>query len=273
VLVAGLWVVLLGTGLIIVTLVTLAMRWHGLLLIRRLRAAPRLTCAELARPGRLPRQALVRGTTAPGPAGTFTSPGHRVPCLWYRFAVTELAGGEPSAGDAFRPSATALARRAESGPVAVADHTGSVLLDVDLAINHVSGRGIIAELLDDGALPRAGLRWQARSGPAGSGSPLGNLERAGLLPARARGLVLRKTLLLREQVITAGQPVTVLARPRRRGGQVLLGGRGVLSSADPDAWLATLADDTRSSAALLKFLPIGAVVGAAGVVLIVLGAS
>jgi hypothetical protein len=74
VLVAGAWVVLLGTGLIIMAAVTLAMRWPSLLLIRRLRAAPRLTCAELTAIGQLPRQALVSGMTAPGPAGPSPRP-------------------------------------------------------------------------------------------------------------------------------------------------------------------------------------------------------
>ena len=54
-------------------------------------------------------------------------------------------------------------------------------------------------MLDEGALSLAH--------PADAGSPLGNLEWAGLLPARAHGLVLRKTLLLQEQFIPAGAVV------------------------------------------------------------------
>jgi hypothetical protein len=89
--------------------------------------------------------------------------------------------------------------------------------------------------------------------------------------ARAYGPVLRKPLLLQEQVITAGHPVTVLGRPRRTGGRVIIGRRGVLSAADPETWIATLAADTRSSAVLLRFFPIGAVVCSVGVVLILAG--
>jgi hypothetical protein len=263
VLVTGIWVVLLGTGLIIVALVVLAIRWQSLLLIRRLRGASRLTCAELTSTGRLPRRVLVSGVTAPGPAGILTSPAFRVSCLWYRFAVTELVAGESAPGGPFNRAANSLARRTEGGPVAVTDATGSVLLDVDLAIDHVSGKGIIAELLDEGALSRAH--------PGDAGSPLGNLERAGLLPGRARGLMLRKDLRLQEQFIVAGQRVTVLGRPRRQGGRVIIGRRGVLSAADPETWVATLAADTRSSAALLRFFPVGVVVGAVGVALIVAG--
>jgi hypothetical protein len=262
-LVAGIWVALLGTGLIIVASVVLAIRWQSLLLIRRLRGAPRLTCADLTAVGRLPRRVLVSGMTAPGPAGTLTSPGFRVPCLWYRFAVRQDIPGESASGDPFRDASASLARGNKGGPVAVADGTGSVLLDLDLAINHVSGRGIIAELLDEAAL--------SRSHRAEASSPLDNLDRAGLLPGRAHGLVLRKSLTLQEQFIPADRPVTVLGRPRRRGGQVIVGRRGVLSAADPETWVATLAADTRSSAALLRFFPIGAVVGAVGVVLIVIG--
>jgi hypothetical protein len=243
--------------------VVLAIRWQSLLLIRRLRDATRLTCAELTSADRLPRRVLVSGMTAPGPAGALTTPGFRVPCLWYRFAVTELIPGETAAVDVFGHASTALARHTEGGPVTVADRTGSVLLDVELAINHVSGKGIIAELLDEGALSRAHQ--------ADVGSPLGNLERAGLLPGRAHGLVLRKSLLLQEQFIPADRPVTVLGRLRRRGGQVIVGHRGVLSGADPETWVATLAADIRSSAILLRFFPIGAVVGAVGVVLILIG--
>jgi hypothetical protein len=83
--------------------------------------------------------------------------------------------------------------------------------------------------------------------------------------------VLRKPLLLQEQVITAGHPVTVLGRPRRTGGRVIIGRRGVLSAADPETWIATLAADTRPSAVLLRFFPIGAVVCSVGVVLILAG--
>jgi hypothetical protein len=263
VLVAGVWVVLLGTGLLIVALVVLAIRWHSLLLIRRLRGAARLTCGELAAAGQLPRQVLVSGVTAPGPGGTLTSPGFGVPCLWYRFAVTEPAQGETGTGDRFSDRSASIARGSGGGPVAVADGTGSVLFDVDLAISHVSGQPIVAELLDEGAL--------GRGHHAAAGSPLGNLERAGLLPGRAYGPVLRKALLLQEQFIPAGRPVTVLGRPRREGGRVVIGGRGVLSAAEPAAWAATLADDTRSSAALLRFFPIGAVVCSVGVALILAG--
>lgn len=60
-------------------------------------------------------------------------------------------------GDPFRDASTALARGTKGGPVAIADGTGSVLLDVDLAINHVSGKGIVAELLDEAGLSRG--RW------------------------------------------------------------------------------------------------------------------
>lgn len=66
--------VLLGTGLVIVAVVVLAIRWHSLLLIRRLPAAPRLTCAELSSAGRLPRRVLVSGRTVPGPAGPSSRP-------------------------------------------------------------------------------------------------------------------------------------------------------------------------------------------------------
>ena len=145
----------------------------------------------------------------------------------------------------------------------MAGGTGSVLLDVDLAINHVSGKGITAELLDEAALSRVH--------PADAGSPLGNLERAGLLPGRAYGQVLRKALLLQEQFIPADRLVSVLGRPRRKGGRVIIGRRGVLSAADPETWVATLAADTRSSAALLKFFPIGAVFCSVGAVLILVG--
>ena len=260
-LVAGIWVVLLGTGMTIVAVVALAMRWHGLLLIRRLRAAPRMTCSELAAAVGLPRRVLVSGTTAPGPAGTVTSPGHRIACLWYRFAVNEVVEGGVS-GDPFGSAATTLVRRTHGDLIAVDDGTGSVLLDVDIALNHVSGTGIVARLLDDAEL--------SQTVRADAGSPIANLETAGLLPRRAYGLVLRKPVQLREELITADQPVTVLGRPRRKDGRVVLR-RGVLSAADPLGWLAVLDADTRSSAALLRFLPIGVVVCAVGVALILIG--
>jgi hypothetical protein len=264
VLVTGIWVVLLGTGLLIVALVVLAIRWHSLLLIRRLRGAPRLTCADLAAAGRLPGRVLVSGVTTPGPRGPLTSPGFRVPCLWYRFAVTEAAQGETGTGDPFSSPTASIARGTMGGPVTVADGTGSVLLDVDLAISHGPGKGIIAELLDEAEL--------GRGQHADAGSALGHLERAGLLPGRAYGTVLRKPVRLQEQFIPAGRPVTVLGRPRRTSGGIVIGRRGVLSAAaSPEVWLATLAADRRSSATLLRFFPIGAVVCGVGVALIVAG--
>lgn len=82
---------------------------------------------------------------------------------------------------------------------------------------------------------------------------------------------MRKSLLLQEQFIPADRPVTVLGRPRRQGGRVIIGRRGVLSAADPETGVTTLAADTRSSAALLWFFPIGAAVCSVGVVLILVG--
>ncbi|MEP7026124.1 MAG: hypothetical protein ABJB47_20445 [Actinomycetota bacterium] len=145
--------------------------------------------------------------TAPGPGGTLTSPGFLISCLWYRFAVNELVEGTVS-GDPFSFSSTAIARGTGGGPIAAADGTGSVLLDVDIAANHVSGKGIIAQLLDEAALSR--VRH------ADAGSPMANLEKAGLLPGRAYGQVLRKRLMLREQVITADRQVAVPADPGAR---------------------------------------------------------
>jgi hypothetical protein len=65
--------------------------------------------------------------------------------------------------------------------------------------------------------------------------------------------------------------VTVLGRPRRMGGRIIIGRRGVLSAADPETWIATLTAGTSSSAALLWFFPIGAIVCSAGVALILIG--
>lgn len=260
-LVAGIWVVLLGTCLIIVAAVVLAIRWYSLLLIRRLRTTPRLTCAELTSASQLPRRVLVSGTTAPGAAGILTSPANRIPCLWYRFAVNETVEGSVSR-DPFSSGATTIVRRTEGSPIAVDDNTGSVLLDVDIAVGHVSGKGIIVQLLDEAAL--SGRHH------ADAGSPMANLEKAGLLPGRVYGQVLRKPLLLQEDIITADSPVTVLGGPRRKGGRIMLG-RGVLSAADPESWIAILDADNRSSAALLRFFPIGSVVCAVGVVLILIG--
>lgn len=51
----------------------------------------------------------------------------------------------------------------------------------------------------------------------------------------------------------------------------MVGRPGVLSAADPEIWIAALESGTRSSAALLRFFPIGAVVCSAGAVLILIG--
>lgn len=264
--VAGLLVVLLGTGSLIVSVVILIGRLHDRLLLRRLRAAPRLTCQALLVAGRLPRSVVVTGETAPGPNGVLRSPAFDVPCVWFDTDVAPVEGGVGSAPVENHP----VLRRSARGPIGVTDDTGTVQLDLKLLLKNRKTSPIVQNLSEDASLSHAHR--------AVSGSGMERLERVGLLPGSAYGLVMRRHLTLREQLVEAGRPLTVLARPRRapavlhlvnRG--VLLRPRGAISPLGPDAWIDSLQGEISASAADLRFFfPIGVGTSVLGVVLIVI---
>jgi hypothetical protein len=263
VIVAGAWIVLLGTGLVVVSLVFLAIRVQNRLLLRRLRAAPRLDCAALLNGGRLARSALVTGTTAAGPAGLLRSLAYDTPSVWFRTDVIAVTD-ESAPSDEQRSGSRVLLNRSAGGPIGIADPTGTVLLDLKLILSP-QGTAIVRRRGEE-----ASLSLKRRADEAGPG--MARVEKAGLLPAAAYGVVLARRSDLREQVVEPGQSVTVLGRPRRgRAGAVLLGRPGALSTNEPDAWIESLQATVASDAIMLKLLPIGLAVAAAGIALIAVG--
>lgn len=262
--VAGAWIALLGTGLVVVSLIFLVFRLQNRRLLRRLRTAPRLDCGALLNGGRLTRSVLLTGTTAPGPAGLLRSVAYDTPSVWFR---TDVIGvyDDSTPSDELRSQSRTLVKRSAGGPIGLADPTGTVLLDLKLIL---SPRGKTAIVRRRGE--EASLSLVHRADEAGPG--MARLEKAGLLPASAYGALLARRSDLREEVIEPGQPVSVLARPHRdRTGTVLLSRPGALSTNGPDAWIESLQATLASDAIMLKLLPIGLAVAAAGIALIALG--
>ncbi|MGF7239429.1 MAG: hypothetical protein ACQSGP_31400 [Frankia sp.] len=262
--VAGAWIVLLGTGLIVVSLIFGAFRLQNRLLLRRLRAARRLDCGALLNGGRLTRSVLLTGTTAPGPAGLLRSLAYDTPSVWFR---TDVIGvyDDSAPSDEQRSQSRTLVKRSAGGPIGITDPTGTVLLDLKLIL---SPRGKTAIVRRRGE--EASLSLAHRADEAGPG--MARLEKAGLLPASAYGLLLARRADLREELIEPGQPVSVLARPRRdRAATVLLGRPGGLSATGPDVWIESLQATVASDAMMLKLLPIGLAVAAAGTAVIAVG--
>jgi hypothetical protein len=253
-LVAGIWIVLLGICFVIVSLVIIGFRWQNLLLLRRLRAAPRLGCGAVAA-GRRP--VVVTGTTAPGPAGLLRSPAYDVPSVWFHTDVIRIEDKYASASESrIRPLVTLGAGE----PIGVTDRTGTVLLD--LALVRPAGPPVVRRHGE-----QAGLSRRHRAEESGGG--MARLEAAGLLPGAVYGTVLARWSDLREEVVEPGQPVTVLGRPRRdRSGAVRLGRPGAVSTDPPDAWIERLLATNASDAFMLRMLPIGLAVAAAGAALV-----
>ena len=261
--VAGWLVVLLGTSLVLVSLLAMVMRAGERRLVRRLTAAARWSCSAGQAAGRLPRYVLVSGRTAPGPAGLQRSPAYDAVCVWFR---TDVLREDPEGGFSSQDVAAdskALVRRTAPGLIGVADHTGRALVDL---------RRVPNRLGDDLVTRRTEYTTLSRRYPAGDGSALHRLERAGLLPARAHGLIFGRSLEVREEFIAPDQPITVLGRPRRqRDGSLLLTRSLAISSDDPDRWVSRAHEDVASSGTLVRFLPIGLAVSVLGAAFLTVG--
>jgi hypothetical protein len=262
--VAGILVFLLGTGIIIVTLVGLVIGVHYRLLLRHLRSAPRLSCADVASRTRLPGRVLVTGTMAPGPAGLLRSPAYDRPCVWYRTGLMTYDQSGASFNSVEYQSAHF--RRDSNGPISVADCSGAVLFDIAL-IRHANDASPFSTTLTE--YPKLSLAHRADAGSATA-----RLEQAGLIPVSAYGIVLRHNLVLREQFIEPGSQVTVLARPwRTTSGAVILGRRGALSINEPDAWIKQVEADIVAGVVLLRLFAIGLAIMAVGAALTAIGIS
>ncbi len=243
-----------GTTAVIIVLV----RWSDGRLLRRLRVAKNLTCAELVA-GPLPREVLLTGRTAPGPSGVLRSPAYDTVCVWYETEVRSGTREDQPVPHMYRSEPTDAIR--------VADRTGSVL--VDLALLRQVGTMELLNQVRTEATPIS------RSDAASSGSGIARLDDAGLLPASSRPRRGRRYLELHEATIAVELELSVLGRPRRRSRAetVTLGRRGQAHPGTPQAWIAELEADRVTSAWILLIFPlIGGALAAVGIGLIWIGA-
>jgi hypothetical protein len=191
------------------------------------------------------------------------SPAYDKPCVWFRTDVIAV-DDDSVPHEAARGASRALFRRGEKGPISLTDPTGTVLVELKIALRGSMNRTILKHLTEDARLSRAHR--------AAAGSGMARLEQAGLLPSSAYGLVMRRQLDLREEFIEPGREASVWGRPRRTaGGAIILGRRGALSPDKPDTWIEKLEAEIVSGALLLRLFPIGIVVSVFGVALIVAG--
>ena len=263
--VVGAWIVLLGIGFVVVSLVFLAFQMGDRLLLRRLRAAPRLECAALGPGDRLTRSVLLTGTTSPGPAGLLRSIAYDIPSVWYRTDVIRV-DDVTTPSDESRSQSKTLFKRSAGDPIGVTDPTGTVLVDVKLILAPLEASGVVRRRGEEAALSR-----KHRANEAGPG--MAHLEEAGLLPASSYGAILTHRADLREEVIEPGQRVSVLGRPRRdRSGAVRLVRPGAMSTQGPDVWIEGLQVRMADNAVMLKLLPIGLGVVFVGAALIAVSA-
>ena len=145
----------------------------------------------------------------------------------------------------------------------MADHTGRALVDIRRVRHHLG---------DDLVTRRTERTTLSRRQPAGDGSALQRLDRAGLLPACAHGLIFGRPLDVREEFIAPDQRITLLGRPpRHRDGSLLLARSLAVSSDDPDLWISRAHEDVASSGTLVRILPIGLAVGVLGAALVTVG--
>jgi hypothetical protein len=203
--------VLTRVGLVLLALAAIALlvAVHRGRLARRLTDTPALSCAALVEADPLPGRVILAGQARPGAADTLVGPLSGEPCVWYRL---DLRLNRPGAKR--RP----VFRYATPGPVTVDDGTGAI---------HVSGaafgrflwdedinRGLHVDLvehtfLDVGQHPEMTERMLA----------------AGIFDLHQIGHRRRAWYELHEMRLVEGKQVTVLGRPRRADGGVLLDAR------------------------------------------------
>jgi hypothetical protein len=256
--VVGVIAVFFGFCFVVVALITVLLRFGETRLLRRVRAAPRRTCAELLAPGPLPRSVLLTGRTAPGRDGVLRSPAYDTECVWYE---TDLSSG------ANEDRRLHLRLTAGGDSIRLEDGTGSVLLDL----------GVIRQVATADHL----RQWRhettaiSRHGEISSGTGVIRLQESGVLPDSVHPRFGHRQLDLSEETIAVGLEVSVLARPERtaHGESVILRRKGLARHRAPDAWIARLEEDRRTALQMIIVFPlIGVALTALGAGLIWIGA-
>jgi len=199
-------------------------------LSRRSRVAaswPQVGCGQVhAGPGPV----HVHGESAPGAPGLLRGRLSGDECVWYRLQVLRryLVKQIRYAGDEWTEVDVLVEDEIwawDSGPFAVRDATGSVLVSPALlehtlnALGHPAEKGAVDEARDEGADP-----WQCRSGKlglllAGGVLPDGLLERFAGPSDRTSGY------RVQEDILRPGKPFYVFAVPGELGGEPIMAAR------------------------------------------------
>ena len=176
--VALLWIPGLFCLIAMVVLLIVGSRlWRGGQVARQ--AAP-ARCADV-RAGTRPVH--LSGASSPGPRGLVTAPVSGIECVWYRdrvYRLYESSRWEDGAGGWEQVATRAEERVWEggSGPFALRDESGSVLLDPVVVDRRTTTRGYPKEEAVDECREEGPEPWNYSYGPVGV------LTSSGLLPAR-----------------------------------------------------------------------------------------
>jgi hypothetical protein len=196
----------LGSLLLLASAISSALGLTEWVSSRRFVRTPVMTCQELASVPRLPRRVLVTGRVRTGPAGPVTAPLSGGTGPWYSVQVRTVIEDE----------GTRSSVRSFPDVLTLEDGTGRVLL---------AGGALRTMLLDDDA--RTGITRGHFGGRYATDDELPallpRLAALGLSVDRRRALSGDVTVY--ELRCHDAAPVTVLARPRRTGGGVMLAAR------------------------------------------------
>jgi hypothetical protein len=267
--VALLWIPGLSCVIAMVILLIVGSRlWRGGQVARQ--AAP-VRCADV-RAGTRPVH--LSGASGPGPRGLVTAPVSGIECVWYRDRVYRLyqsSRWQDGANGWEQVPARAEEQVWEggSGPFALRDESGSVLLDPVMVDRRTTTRGYPKEeAVDD----------RREEGPEPKNytyGPVGVLASSGLLPARfldgfagpgARTYGYRVT----EEVIRPGLSFHVFGVAAQRGGQPIMAPVGDIPALSVDGMDMVLTRGGRSATAMaIGFGLAGAVCFAASALLLI----
>jgi hypothetical protein len=229
---------------------------------------PQLSCADV-RPG--PRPVHVHGASAPGPPGLLHARLSGSGCVWYRqrlirrYLVTRIQ----YTGDDWMEVDVLVEEEIwawDSGPFALQDGSGSVLVAPLLLAHTVNAAGrpavtVVDEIRDEGGEP-----WRYQGGALGALLKHGTLP-PGLLDRFAGPAARTSGYRVQEDILQPGSPFYVFAVPGE------LGGEPIMAAPYQDVWAisvehmpVTLARGGRSAWAM------GAWFGAAGLAFFALSA-
>jgi hypothetical protein len=202
-------------------------------LSRRSRVAaswPQRSCAEVRAWPRGPEPVHVHGASAPGPREVLRGRVSGEECVWYRMRVQRryLVKQIRYVGDEWIEVDVLVEEEIwawDSGPFAVRDATGSVLVSPALlghtlnALGHPAEKEVVDEVRDEGADP-----WHYRSGKLGILLADGVLPE-GLLDRFAHPSNRTSGYRVQEDVLRPGKPFYVFAVPGELDGEPIMAAR------------------------------------------------